>query len=185
MKQNVTKIKLRDFTNSPLPNGNVQGKETFQKLFDYINNHPEFNVIGISLKDIKATDVSFPRECVVSLAKQYRGEKGFFLEGINKADRDLVDNWKYAAYAKDQPLVIWFDDSYEIIGPDISPSNLELINYVLDKKNVTTSKIADELNITVANASTKLKKLVEHGFIMRSEVAAETGGIEYIYHAIK
>lgn len=185
MKQNIKVISLRDFTDTPLPNGNIQGKETFKKLFDYINSHSEFSIFGISLKDIKATDVSFPRECVVSIAKYYRGEKGFYLEGMSKEDRDLFDNWKYAAYAKEQPLVIWYEDSYEIVGPEISSSNLEMINYVLDKKSVTTSKIAEELNISVANASTKLKKLVEQGYIMRSEVSAETGGKEFIYHAIK
>ena len=185
MKQNIKVIKLRDFTQTSLPNGNLQGKETFKKLFDYINSHPEFSIFGISLEGIIATDVSFPRECVVSIAKHYRGEIGFYLEGMDKADRDLFDNWKYAAYAKEQPLVIWFEDSYEIVGPDISPSNLVMVNYVLNKKSVTTSKVAEELDISVANASTKLKKLVEQGYIMRAEVTAETGGIEFIYHAIK
>lgn len=185
MKQNSITIKLRNFTNSALPNGNIQGKETFRKLSDYVDSHPAYSIFGISLDEIISTDVSFPRECVVSIAKQYRGQKGFFLQGMNKADRDLFDNWQAAAFAKDQPLVIWYGDEYEIMGPAISTSNLVLVNYVLDNKTVTTSKVADALNISVHNASTKLKKLVDQGYIMRSEDIAETGGIEFIYHAIK
>lgn len=185
MKQNSIKTKLINFTNSSLPNGNIQGKETFRKLSDYVDSHPTYQIFGISLEDIKSTDISFPRESVLSVAKLYRGQKGFYLEGIDKNDRDLFDNWQGAAAAKDQPMVIWYDDSYEIIGPETSKSNLELINYVLKNNTVTTSKVAFDLDISVHNASTKLKKLVDQGYIMRSEDVAESGGIEFIYHAIK
>ena len=185
MKQNSIKTKLLDFTNSDLPFGNIQGKETFRKLSGFVDSHPNYQIFGISLEGIQTTDISFPRESVLSIAKLYRGQKGFYLEGMNQNDRDLFDNWQGAAAAKDQPLVIWYENSYEIIGPEISPSNLELINYVLENKSVTTSKVAFDLNITVHNASTKLKKLVDQGYIMRSEDVAESGGIEFIYHAIK
>ncbi len=185
MKQNSIKTKLINFTNSSLPNGNVQGKETFRKLSDYVDSHPSYNIFGISLEGIKSTDISFPRESVLSVAKLYRGQKGFYLEGMDKSDRDLFDNWQGAASAKDQPLVVWYENSYEIIGPETSKSNLELINYVLENNTVTTSKVASSLNISIHNASTKLKKLVDQGYIMRSEEVAESGGIEFIYHAIK
>lgn len=185
MKQNSIKIKLINFTISDLPNGNVQGKETFRKLSEFVDSQPAYQIFGLSLEGIKATDISFPRESVLSIAKLYRGQKGFYLEGMNQNDRDLFDNWQGAAAAKNQPMVIWYDNSYEIIGPEISKSNLELINYVLENKTLTTSKVAFGLDISVHNASTKLKKLVDQGYIMRSEDVAESGGIEFIYHAIK
>ena len=185
MKQNSIKTKLIEFSGTNQPIGNIEGKATFRKLSEFVDSHPNYEVFGISLDGIKNTDISFPRESILSIAKLYRGQKGFFLEGMNKDDRDLYDNWQGAAEAKNQPLVIWYDNSYEIIGPEISPSNLQLINYVLDNKTVTTSKVAFDLDITVHNASTKLKKLVDQGYIMRSEDIAESGGIEFIYHAIK
>ena len=185
MKQNSIKTKLIEFSGTDQPIGNIEGKATFRKLSEFVDSHPNYEVFGISLDGIKNTDISFPRESILSIAKLYRGQKGFFLEGMNKDDRDLYDNWQGAAEAKNQPLVIWYDNSYEIIGPEISPSNLQLINYVLDNKTVTTSKVAFDLDITVHNASTKLKKLVDQGYIMRSEDIAESGGIEFIYHAIK
>lgn len=182
MKQTAYILKLLDFTQNDHPFGNVQGKKVFSKLADQVDALPAERIFGISLEGIVATDASFPRESVLSLAKQHRGEKGFFL--IGEMSRDLFDNWKYAAEAKDQPLVIWHDNEFDIIGPKISPSTKTLIDYVLTKREVTASKVARGLDISVQNASTKLKKLVSQGYIMRSEEVAESGGIEYIYHAI-
>ncbi|KPC06070.1 Uncharacterized protein AC500_2039 [Pseudomonas amygdali pv. lachrymans] len=44
--------------------------------------------------------------------------------------------------------------------------------------------MAETLEISVPNASTKLKKLLDQGYILRAEETAESGGIEYVYHAI-
>lgn len=176
-------LRLRDFTADDHPFGNVQGRETFRKLLEFIESHPLQKIFGISLEGIEATDASFPRESVVAIAKQYRGEKGFYLQDFNS--RDLVDNWRYAAQAKDQPLIIWEGDGFEIIGPSVSSSTEVLIKYVLEKGTVTASKVATDLNLSVANASTRLKRLVSEGYLMRTEEIAESGGIEYLYHAMK
>lgn len=183
MNQTFMLLSLRQFTTDDHPFGNIQGRETFRKLADFVESNPKYKIFGISLNDIKATDASFPRESVVALAKQYRGEKGFFLQDLHS--KDLIDNWRYAAQAKDQPLVIWNGVLFEIIGPPINSSTETLIKYVLENRSVTASKTANDLNISVANASTRLKRLVNEGYIMRSEEIAASGGIEYIYMAIK
>ncbi len=182
MKENLVKIVLVDITNDDHPFGNRMGREVYLKLLEEVDNHPTTNIFVISLKGIKATDASFPRESVVSIAKQFRGEKGFFLTDFDS--RDLIDNWSYAAKAKEQPLIIWYEDSHEIIGPDITSSTKDLVEYVINKGKVTTSKVANDLNLSVQNASTKLKNLVKQGFVLRSEEIADTGGVEYNYHSI-
>ena len=53
------------------------------------------------------------------------------------------------------------------------------------KKKTTTSQIASSMNLSVQNASSKLKKLVDDGYILRFEETAESGGIEFIYQAIE
>jgi len=183
MKQNSMVINLREFTSGDHPFGNVQGRQTYNKLAEFIDANPSQAVFGISLNEIVATDASFPRESIIAIAKQYRGEKGFFLEGIKS--RDLIDNWNYAARAKEQPLVIWSEEGFELIGPEVSSSTKALLEYIFANLSVTTSRVASDLHITVQNASTQLKKLVNLGFIMRSEEIAESGGLEYIYNAIK
>ena len=178
MKQNSIVINLIDYTNDDHPFGNVQGKDTFRKLVDYIDNNTSIRVFGISLAGIEATDASFPRESVISVAKYFRESKGLFLEQVK--NKDILDNWNYAAIAKEQPLVVWDQDNYKVLGPELTKSSLQLLDYVLDKGSVLASQVANDLEISVQNASTRLKKLVSQGYILRSEEAAESGGIEFI-----
>jgi len=183
MNQNPVVVSLLEFTNSKRPFGNIEGKSVLRKLSDFIEQHPNVDVFGISLEEIEATDASFPRESVVSLAKQLRGEKGIFL--TNLTNRDLIDNWNYAAQAKEQPLVIWNDSNFEIIGPELNKSTRDLVEYVLHNGSVLASQVASDLNLSVQNASTRLKNLVTQGYLLRSEDVADSGGIEFKYSAIK
>jgi len=182
MNQIALRVKLRDFTDTSQPFGNAQGKDVYTKLADFIGRHPNVSVFGISLEGIEATDASFPRESVISVAKLYRREKGLFLEDLD--DQDLIDNWRYAAQAKGQPLVIWRGETFEVIGPEISSSSRDLLSYVLAHRSVLASQVAADLDLSVQNASTRLKKLVEDGYILRVEDIASSGGIEYKYVAI-
>jgi hypothetical protein len=183
MNQNSVVVKLCDLTDSDRPFGNSEGKLVFRKLSDYVDEHPHTQVFGVSFDGIEATDASFPRESVVALAKQLRGERGIYL--IDVENRDLIDNWDYAAKAKDQPLVVWHDSGYEVIGPELSQSARTLLDYVLSKGSVLASQVATDLDMTVQNASTRLKNLVRDGFLLRTEEAADTGGIEFKYLAIR
>ena len=183
MNQNSVVVKLRAFTDSERPFGNSEGKAVFRKLADYIEQHPQTKVFGVSFDEIEATDASFPRESVVSVAKQFRGDRGIYLLDIK--DRDLIDNWSYAARAKDQPLTIWNGAEHEVIGPELSAATRSLVDYVLDKGSVLASQAAADLDMTVQNASTRLKNLVKDGYLLRAEEVAETGGIEFKYRAIR
>lgn len=176
-------VRLRSFTSSEHPFGNREGKVVCRKLADFVEQNPKVRVFGISLEGIEATDASFPRESVISLAKQLRGEKGIFLKDLD--NRDLIDNWNYAAQAKEQPLVIWNASSFEVIGPEMNQATCTLVEHVLQKGTVTASQVATGLGLSVQNASTRLKNLVSQGYLLRVEEVAETGGIEFLYLAIK
>ncbi len=176
-------INLSDFTNNGYLFGNDQGREVLAKLNQYIDSQTGKNVHRISLKGIKATDASFPRESVVSLAKQLRGEKWFCLEGF--ISQDLIDNWDYAANAKEQPLVIWDDKEYQLIGIKLNTASKKLFDYIFTRKEVTTAEVARDLDISVQNASTRLKKFANDGLVIRTEESAVSGGKEFIYRYIK
>ncbi len=184
MNQKQAKIVLSEFAGSQtLLYGNSAGKEVFSQLKDFIDAHYSVNLFEISLEGIKATDASFPRESIVALAKQYRGEKGFFLTGITH--RDLIDNCDYAAKAKEQPLVIWSNDEFEIIGPTINSSMKNIVDYAYQHSSLTTSMISEKFDLSAQNASAKLKKLSDLGYLLRIEEVAESGGREFRYLPMK
>lgn len=179
------RIRLLDLTNNnSLPFGNVEGKAVFRRLVEVIDAHSQPTIFEVSLAGIEATDASFPRESVIAAAKLYHDQHWFFLTDLD--DRDLIDNWKYAAQAKKQPLVIWHSDSeFEVIGPEMTPSAVELLHYVLQRGKVSTNQVAADLGISVPNASTRLKKLVTEGYLLRRDDVADSGGVEYTYLPIK
>ena len=182
MNQKVITMRLRDFTKNDHPFGNKQGRETLSLLSDYVDDNPS-DIYEISIEGIEATDASFPRESVISLAKLCKGEKGFYLSG--SFTKDLLDNWHYAAIAKEQPLILKTDDGYSVIGPVLSKGAKELLDFIMREGEVTTSKVVQKFGGSAQNASAKLKKLYATGLILGSKAVAESGGLEFVYKAIK
>jgi hypothetical protein len=159
------------------------GQEVFQKLQREVASHPGVSIFGISLKGIQATDASFPRESVISLIKLLCGEKGFFLQDFSSDA--LLDNWKYAAIAKNQPVIVRKDaQRYEVIGAQLN-GLADLLDFVMKEEVVTTSKVAKKFDISAPNASAKMKRLLQMGLVLGTKESAETGGLEYVYKAIK
>lgn len=183
MKQNAGLIRLRELLETDSPWGNDQGRSLFPKLQEVIEKNPAELVFNISLSGIKRTDVSFPREGVVQLAKLYRGSRGFCL--IDIRNKDLIDNWDAAALKLNQPLTMWEGEKYRLIGPAPSEGVREMLDFVLSVPKTTTNESAATLRIKISNASNKLKKLWEEGFILRRERPAPTGGVEHEYFRIK
>lgn len=176
-------IKLRDVVGDSIAIGNEEGREVFQALSRIVDQNPNQDVFEISLDGITATDASFPRESVVNLAKALRGEKAFFLSGFK--NKDLIDNWSYGAIAKDQPLMILSDSKSFWIGPAIKSVTKDLLDFIYSQDSVTTAMVADHFDVSVQNASGKLKKLYNQGFILGKKEVADSGGLEFIYRPIK
>lgn len=183
MKQKNPIISLRDFTTDGTPYGTEQGQTTCSKIQKELNKYASSKIIGISFKGIDRIDISFSRESIVTLAKSKRGEVGFYLKDLK--NKDHIENLRAAAKAKEQPLIIIEDNSFEVIGPELSSDMSELLKFIMEKGTVTTSVIAKKFDLSAPNASGKLKKLLNWGLVIGSKEAAESGGLEYIYTAIK
>ena len=178
------KIKLIDLTKRADVHGTNEGKDVYQKLIDIVSSNLNEDVFDISLDGITKTDASFPRESILAVAKQYRDEgKWFFVSGDMTAD--MWFNWNCAAEFKEQPLVVWSNKNYKIVGPKAGASLVGVIDIVMKNTEVTAADVASELELSVPNASSKLKKLSTKGYISRCERVAESGGIEFVYRAIK
>lgn len=176
-------IKLLDFLEEPIAIGNQEGREVYQALLANIDLFPNTSIFEISLAGVEATDASFPRESVISLAKNLRCEKGFYL--TNFKNKDLLDNWRYGAEAKEQPMLVHHDDKKIWIGPKINSATQELLDFIYEQSRVTTSIIANHFDVSIPNASMKLKKLFNQGYILGEKETASSGGYEFVYRPIK
>lgn len=182
-KNKTVIIKLSNLLNSDTVFGNEEGRETFQKLANVLDGYPGTKTFGISLEGIKITDASFPRESVISLIKSKKGETGFYLSDF--LTNDLMDNWDYAAKAKNQPVIVLGKNGYEMIGPALNSGAKELLDFIMIEGIVTTSKVVDKFGVSTQNASAKLKRLLQQGVILGSKEPAASGGLEFVYKAIK
>jgi hypothetical protein len=182
MKHKKIVIDLKEIVNDEHAFGNEEGREAYLAISKIVDQNPSGIFFAISLKNIKATDASFPRESVISLAKGLRGEKGFYL--IDVHSRDLLDNWAYGAIAKEQPIFVLSESGYEVIGIKLNQANKELLDFIISKKEVTTSMVVEHFGVSAQNASGKLKKLYNQGVILGSKEVAESGGLEFIYRSI-
>lgn len=179
-------IKLIDYM--PVKNegngwGTPQGREVHQAVNSVVEDNPKGTVFNISLEGVKHTDVSFARESIILLAHRYRGIYTFCLS--NFFDPDLVENWDLAAKKMGQPFTVWQGNKPLIIGPEPSEGTKEILDFVLAHSLVVTSEVAAKFDLKISNASNKLKKLVQEGYILQRKRPASSGGVEYEYFRIE
>lgn len=160
--------------------GHIQGHQVYERLRSVIEAHPAEDIFRISLAGVTRTDVTFPRESVVELARYYRGRRGFCI--IDASDEDLLENWHAAADRLEQPLMVWSGHPRpHILGPEPSAGLRDMFSYVVSVPIARTSEAATSLGLKIPNASNKLKQLWQEGYILRREQSASSGGVEYEY----
>jgi len=173
-------IHLLELMDGPDGWGRIQGRQVYERLRSCLDNNPTEMIIRISLKGVKRTDILFPRESVIALAKEYCGKRGFCLREVD--DPDLLENWDAAAERREQPLMVWDGDQLmQVLGPRLNPGLREMFDYVISVPVARTSEAARSLGLKVPNASNKLKQLWREGYILRQEQSASSGGVEYEY----
>jgi len=120
---------------------------------------------------------------VIELARRYRGQKGFCF--IDLTDQDMLENWEAAAARKEQPIMVWRGKKGRVIGVEPSRGSLGAFWFALEREHTRATEFAAATpNMSIANASTKFKQLWEHGFLLRREDIAESGGVEFTYYRI-
>lgn len=162
--------------------GRAMGREVFAKLLAHVERNPDQAVFPISLRGVKRVDVSFSSETIVQLARRYRSEKGFFL--IDIAIPEIEENIDAAARRVGQPLLVVEGAKHRFLGTEPSPGSKAALEFVIARPQARAAEMAQAIQISVANASMKLKQLWVEGFLLRRESVAETGGVEFVYHRI-
>jgi hypothetical protein len=178
-------LRLRDFMSEDDGWGRIAGRETYRKLMDFVEAHPGVLVFRVSLLGVRRIDISFASETLVELARRYRGRKGFCF--VDLTDADQIENWAAAAQRAGQPIMSCDEGGKpKVLGLEPSQGNADAFQFALDRPETRAAEYAAaRTGMSITNASSKFKQLWEQGFLLRREVVAESGGVEYLYMPIK
>ena len=183
MKQ-ATELRLRLLMSANEGWGRASGREVYPSLVEFVESRPGNMIFRVSLAGVRRVDISFASETIVELARRYRGQKGFCFTDLE--DRDMEENWAAAAERSKQPLLNWAQDDVRVLGPQPSQGVGDAFRFALSKGEVRAADYAASIKgMSITNASTKFKQLWENGFLLRRETTAESGGVEFVYVAIR
>ncbi len=162
--------------------GSEMGRKMFAAIREVIDSRPECRLFEISLRGVTAVDVCFARESVIALAKLLRGERGIYLS--NLASQDVRDNWDSAAQAKDWAIVARNGARCQVLGPRHRALSAELFEFAMRREAFTAADVAKHFDISIQNASARLKKLHLLGLLLATKEPQTSGGLEYIFEAV-
>jgi hypothetical protein len=81
--------------------------------------------------------------------------------------------------------LVWHGRFADVIGPEPSEGAREAFQFAMSRPQSRATEFATgRKGMSIANASMKFKQLWEHGFLLRRESVADTGGVEFVYHRI-
>jgi hypothetical protein len=175
-------LALRVYMDRPEGWGRSQGRQVYQRLLQFVENNPGTVVFRISIAGIQRVDISFASETIIEPARRFRRTKGFCL--IDLTDRDLVENIDAAGEKQEQPMLVWREKSFQLVGMKPKEGTREAFEFAMGRSQSRASEFAAQKNLSIANASMKFKQLWEQGFLLRRESTADTGGVEFVYHRI-
>jgi len=163
--------------------GRPQGRAVLDRLITAVESRPEQRVVKLSMEGVERIDASFASEAIVELVRRYRGEKGICL--VDLSDAEVRFNVDLAAARVNVPVTVWNGKVVEVIGGQPSTGNRGALEFALGRSEARATEFAESAEaMSIANASTKFKQLWEQGFLLRSESAADSGGVEYLYQRI-
>lgn len=184
MNENASVIRLAQFMDGSTEGwGRDQGRAVYSRLLELVESRPGVLIFRISLDGVRRVDISFASETVIELAKRFRGMKGFCF--IDLVDTDMLENWEAAAVRKEQPIMLRIGSTLRVLGPQPNQGLTEALQFALKRVQTRAAEFAEAVpKMSIANASSKFKQLWQKGFLLRQELSADTGGIEFAYYRI-
>jgi len=175
---------LRDLMSSDEGWGRPAGRVVSPKLVAFVEANPGISIFRMGLDGVRRMDISFASETLVEVARRFRARKGFCL--INLVDPDMRENIDAAAIRASQPLVAWNGEEWTLLGPKPPAGAKDAFEFAMSRTEVRATDYQQAMpNMSIANASNKFRKLWDQGFLLRREVGAESGGVEFVYFAIR
>jgi len=164
--------------------GIEQGRAAFAKLDAILRDRSEA-IIQLDLAGVERLDVSCARELIANLIRKYAGIRWFY--GVHVANESVRENIDAAMLKSGAALLLRTGKtSVHILGTPIK-EHLKATLDVVEKHGITTSKdvAAEFKGLALTACINRLKDLVDAGLIMRVEGAADSGGKEFAYVALR
>ena len=96
-------------------------------------------------------------------------------------NEDIMENTAAAAVQGGQPLLVWHDAKLQVVGHRPSFGLADALRFALQRPSTRVGDfVSSRAGLSLKNASNKFKQLLQHGYLLRHERAAATGGVEYV-----
>ncbi|MBD8681712.1 MULTISPECIES: hypothetical protein [Pseudomonas] len=177
-----TKVVLLERIGTPLALGADEGLKLGIELSGLVYSSRGPHVVELSLAGITAIDCAFFEQAVHKHIHGLTVGSAIYVSGIESPDVALT--CELTARALGRYLIVEEDQGYRIAGRDLRAADAMLVEALYDKGLDNSRDIAETYDMSVANASTRLKDMLQKGLVLRAEVTSATGGYEFRYFPI-
>jgi len=182
---------LRDLMDEHLGSGtqNLVTRETGRFIRESIETRlerePEGTVIALDFAHVGIIDFSCADEIISKLVARLQGleygDKYVVLQGLTPTHEENI-----AVALERKKLAILLsrpDGSWRLLGT-LNPYLNEALQFVMMHKEITARDLADETQVEISLASTKLLNLFKARLVQRSSERLPDGGRQFIYRSL-
>jgi hypothetical protein len=180
---------LRDLMDEHLATSNLVTRETGRSMRELIElrleREPEGAVVALDFSHVGIIDFSCADEIVSKLIARLQGleygDKYVVLHGLTSTHEENIavalERKKLAV------LVSRPDGSWRLLG-SLNPYLNEALQFVMNQKEITARDLADDTQVEISLASTKLLNLFKARLVQRSSERLPDGGRQFIYRSL-
>ena len=182
---------LQDLMDEHLTNGssNLVTRETGRFIREAIEarleREPEGTVVAMDFSHVGIVDFSCADEIISKLVARLQsleyGDKYVVLQGLTPTHEE---NIAVALERKKLAVLVGrTDGSWRLLG-SLNPYLNEALQFVMSQKEITARDLADETQVEISLASTKLLNLFKARLVQRTSERLPDGGRQFIYRSL-
>jgi hypothetical protein len=180
---------LRDLMDEHLVTSNLVTRDTGRSIRESIETRlerePEGTVVALDFSHVGIIDFSCADEIISKLVARLQGleygDKYVVLHGLTPTHEENIAvalERKKLAVLVNRP-----DGSWRLLG-SLNPYLNEALQFVMNQKEITARDLADDTQVEISLASTKLLNLFKARLVQRSSERLPDGGRQFIYRSL-
>jgi hypothetical protein len=180
---------LRDLMDDHLTTSNLVTRETGRAMRESIElrlaRESEGTVVALDFSHVGIIDFSCADEIISKLVARLQGmeygDKYVVLHGLTPTHEENIavalERKKLAVLASRA------DGSWRLLG-SLNPYLNEALQFVMQQKEITARDLADDTQVEISLASTKLLNLFKARLVQRASERLPDGGRQFIYRSL-